>query len=262
MPETVMLAKKFVATKHDPRGWYMSKKIDGMRAYWNGEILLTRGGNEIFAPDWFTEGLPDYHLDGELVFAPDGQECGNFQQTCSVVKRHNPDERWKHILYFVFEFPSREFTFEALYDWAKCLVPPPYVRVLEQTVCAGAEHLREVHDEYVANGGEGIMLRNPTSMYEFKRSNGILKVKIFDDAEATVIDHLPGKGKHEGRMGGAICTWTDERNSRTFHVGVGWTDAERENPPEIGSVITFQYFGMTDAGSPRHPKYMRVRSDL
>ena len=262
MPEKVMLAKKYVDGKTNPVGWYMSHKIDGIRATWDGSKLLTRGGNEIFAPSWFLESLPeDFTLDGELVFAPDGNECGNFQQTCSVVKRHVPDDRWKNVMYFVFEFPSKDYTFDLIYDWAKERVTPPHIRVLEQVVCTSVEHMREYHDEYVGRGGEGIMLRNPDSKYEYKRSKNVLKVKIWDDAEATVIDHLPGQGKHEGRLGGAICNWTDGRNDRTFHVGVGWTDAERENPPPVGTIITFSYFGLTDAGSPRHPKYLRIRED-
>ena len=47
-------------------GWWMSEKLDGVRAYWNGKMFLSRLGNELHAPDWFCAGLPDEPLDGEF----------------------------------------------------------------------------------------------------------------------------------------------------------------------------------------------------
>lgn len=242
----------------------MSHKIDGIRAYWNNteSKLMTRNGKEIFAPQYFLDGMPDHDLDGELVFAPDGDECGTFQKTCSVVKRHNPDDRWQHVKYYVFEAPAWPFNFYSVYYQLKMTLFAKHIEVLKQVKCTSVEQMRSMHDEYTARGGEGLMLRDPDSFYETKRSKKLLKVKIWDDAEALVIEHHPGEGKHEGRLGGCICTWHDGRNTRTFHVGVGFTDTERENPPEIGSIITFSYFGITDGGSPRHPKYLRIRADL
>ena len=265
MSDLVMLAKKYDSKKHDPTSWLMSYKIDGIRAYWNGENLLTRGNNIIHAPAWFTKPLKaiPHHLDGELVFTSQGSPIGNFQETCSVVKRHNPDDRWKYVKYFVFDSPDigKQFSYDLVLFTLANQMLPSFVEIVEQIPCKDKSHLQKYHDDYTAIGGEGIMLRHPDSLYECKRSKNIMKVKIFDAAEATVIDHLPGKGRHEGRLGGCICVWTDKRNDRTFHVGTGFTDAERDNPPKIGDVITFEYFGLTDGGSPRHPKYLRPRLD-
>src|SRR5262245_58339892 len=47
-------------------GWWMSEKLDGFRAYWDGQKFISRLGNLIHAPDWFMAGLPDVPLDGEL----------------------------------------------------------------------------------------------------------------------------------------------------------------------------------------------------
>jgi DNA ligase 1 len=264
MPLKVMLADKYNDKKHSVIGWYMSHKIDGIRAYWdyNRGMLVTRNDKQIYAPQWFLDGMPDFDLDGELVFAPDGNECGQFQKTCSVVKRHNADDRWNHVKYFVFESPSWPFTFDAVYDALKSRLFCAHITVLKQVKCESIAQMRKMHDEYTAREGEGLMLRDPHSEYVPKRSKQLLKVKIWDDAEAVVIEHHPGEGKHEGRLGGCICTWHDGRNDRTFHVGVGFTDAERDDPPKIGSTITFSYFGMTDGGSPRHPKYLRIREDM
>jgi DNA ligase-1 len=40
--------------------WYMSEKLDGIRAYWDGEKLLSKNGNIIHAPIWFIKDLPSF----------------------------------------------------------------------------------------------------------------------------------------------------------------------------------------------------------
>src|SRR5438132_7278393 len=67
----------------DVQGWWLSEKLDGVRAYWDGKQFLSRLGNRYYAPAWFTAGLPAEALDGELWLARKA-----FQQTMSVVRRH------------------------------------------------------------------------------------------------------------------------------------------------------------------------------
>jgi DNA ligase-1 len=113
-------------------------------------------------------------------------------------------------------------------------------------------------DRVVREGGEGLMLRQPESAYEPGRSPTLLKVKPYDDAEATVIAHEPGKGKFAGKLG-ALRVRTDD--GREFSVGSGFTDVERESPPPVGTVITYRFEGLTAKGLPRFPSYLRVRRD-
>lgn len=54
----LMLARKWNEDVHDPQGWWMSEKYDGVRAYWNGTCFISRGGNKFFAPQYFTKDLP------------------------------------------------------------------------------------------------------------------------------------------------------------------------------------------------------------
>lgn len=103
-------------------------------------------------------------------------------------------------------------------------------------------------------GGEGVMLRAPNAAYERKRSDTLLKVKTFHDAEATVIAHMSGRGKHKGRLGALVCV---ADNGATFSIGTGFSDAEREAPPVIGSRVTYKYQELTDGGVPRFPIYAR-----
>ena len=63
----VMLAEKYDEKIHDPKGWLMSEKLDGVRCFWDGEKMETRNGNAFYPPKWFVDEFPDkLALDGEL----------------------------------------------------------------------------------------------------------------------------------------------------------------------------------------------------
>ena len=95
----------------DPSGWLMSEKLDGVRAWWDGKVFISRGGNRYFAPDWFTRGLPLEVLDGELWI---GRR--NFQRTVSIVRRHDETELWKEVRFVVFDAPAEQAAFEKRLD--------------------------------------------------------------------------------------------------------------------------------------------------
>ena len=88
------------------------------------------------------------------------------------------------------------------------------------------------------------MLRQPGSRYEVGRSATLLKVKTFHDAEARVLEHLKGAGRHKGRLGALLVELAD---GTRFSVGTGFSDAERGAPPPVGSIITFRYQELSDA---------------
>jgi len=240
----------------DPTGWWMSEKYDGLRAYWDGRELWTRNGNRIHAPDYLLAELPrDLALDGELWIG-----YGKFEETMSIVRSETPDGRWKRIRYLVFDAPKAGGTFEGRMELLRATVVEgnSFVRVVAQERCQGVAHLRAECDRVVREGGEGLMLRRPESAYEAGRSATLLKVKPYDDAEATVVAHLPGKGKFEGKLG-ALRVRTED--GREFSIGSGLTDADRESPPAVGTVVTYRFRGVTAKGLPRFPSYLRVRRD-
>jgi DNA ligase-1 len=86
-----------------------------------------------------------------------------------------------------------------------------------------------------------------------------LKLKTYEDAEAVVIAHLPGKGKYQGMMGALLVEMPDQRR---FKIGTGFSDAQRADPPPIGSTITYKYFGKTSTQLPRFASFLRVRNEL
>ena len=235
-------------------GWWLSEKLDGVRAYWDGHRLLSRLGNEFHAPDWFTRSLPAVPLDGELWI---GRK--QFQQTVSVVRRQDRGEQWRAIRFLVFDAPQSQARFEdrlaELEELVTGLGPTP-VELHKQLRCQGVTHLRSELDRIEALGGEGLMLRQPDSKYEAGRSQTLLKVKRFHDAEAVVIGYEAGKGRHKGRIGSLRVQLPD---GVEFSVGTGLSDSERENPPAAGSIITFRYQELSNGGVPRFPSYVRVR---
>jgi DNA ligase-1 len=240
----------------DPTGWWVSEKYDGLRGYWDGRKLWSRKGNAIQAPDYFLAELPkDIALDGELWIGR-----GQFEETISTVLSQTPDERWKKVHFMVFDAPQAKGTFEQRMEFLRATIPKEnqFIKMVAQERCQGTKQLLAERDRIVALGGEGLMLRKPESEYEPGRSPTLLKVKPFDDAEATVIAHLPGKGKFEGKLGSLRVKTTD---GREFSIGTGFTDAQRESPPPMGTVITYRYRGLTAKGLPRFPSYLRVRKD-
>jgi DNA ligase-1 len=237
-------------------GWWMSEKLDGVRAYWDGRQFLSRQGNVFYAPDWFIEHLPDTPLDGELWLARK-----SFQRTVSIVRRQDKSDLWRELAYVVFDAPAVNDIFERRLDYLRdtlAVSKSTVVRVLEQQRCRDLDHLTEELARIDALGGEGLMLRQPGSRYEAGRSATLLKIKRFHDAEARVVGHLPGAGRHKGRLGALDVELPD---GTQFSVGTGFSDAQREDPPPVGSLITFRYQELSDRGVPRFPSFVRVRRD-
>lgn len=234
--------------------YLISEKLDGMRALWDGTQLVSRAGNRIHAPDFFTAGLPSHMaLDGEL-FAGRGQ----FQQTVSIARRQAGGEIWRTLKFVVFDAPTVAGGFEdrlaAVWE-----IKSDFLVVHPHETCRDQTHLEEELQRIESLGGEGLMLRKKQSEYRNGRSHDLLKVKTFHDDEAIVCGHQDGKGKHSGRMGALLCRL---KNRTEFKVGSGFSDAQRANPPPVGSIITFRYFETTTAGVPRFPTFVRVRPDV
>lgn len=240
------------------RGWWMSEKLDGVRAYWDGTRFLSRLGNSYQAPAWFTKGLPtDMILDGELWV---GRK--QFQRCVSIVRRFDAGEEWRQVRYLIFDAPGLKLPFEDRQEAIRKLVAeqkPPHAEWVKQEPCRDIAHMKEELARVEALGGEGVMMRRPGSHYEVGRSHSLLKVKSFHDAEARVIGHQPGTGKHKGRLGALL---VEMPNGKHFAVGTGLTDAERKSPPPVGAIITYRYQELTDDGIPRFPSYVGVRHDL
>ncbi|WP_417515543.1 DNA ligase [Marinobacter sp.] len=236
--------------------YWVSEKLDGVRAYWDGRRFLSRNGNIYQAPAWFVAGFPDIPLDGELWM---GRQ--RFAELSGVVRKQLPeDSEWRGIRFHAFDFPGPG-PFHDRYAKLRAVVEKadtPYLTLVEQKPASSHAALMARLDKMVAEGGEGLMLKRRDSRYKAGRSDDLLKVKTFEDAEAMVIEHLAGKGRLQGVMGAMM---VELSSGRRFRIGTGFSDALRAHPPAPGTCITFKYYGLTATGLPRFASFLRVRDD-
>lgn len=235
--------------------YWVSEKLDGVRAYWDGKHLVSRQGNIFKCPPWFTQGFPSSPLDGELWLGR-----GTFDRLSGVVRQQSPDEpSWRQVRYMVFDAPAANVIFEQRLKHLQELVRQansPYLQAVEQFKLADHAALMTQLDQVVKGKGEGLMLHRGTALYRAARTDDLLKVKTYEDAEAVVLAYLPGKGKYQGMMGALLVETPDQRR---FKIGTGFSDLERKNPPPIGSTITYKFFGTTSKNIPRFASFLRVR---
>jgi len=234
----------------------VSEKLDGVRARWDGTHLISRGGNVFAAPEWFTTGLPAVPLDGELWMGR-----GRYEEVSSIVRTQHAHDGWRNVRLMVFDLPTHGGTFEQRVIAMNRLATEsdsPYWSIIEQQRVGREEVLLKWLHKVIDQGGEGLMLHRETALYASGRSQDLLKLKLFTDAEATVIGHRPGKGQFAGQTG-SLMVRTDQ--GVTFSIGSGLSHEDRRRPPPVNSRITFRYQGYTKNGIPRFPVFLRIRDE-
>ncbi len=258
--EPALLLANVLGPNVDVRHYLVSEKYDGVRALWDGRTLRFRSGREVPAPAWWLAKLPATALDGELWLAR-----GKFDELSGIV-RTTPAVAadWQRVNYMIFELPDEAGTlgtFEQRYARIRDVVAAaawPPLQAVEQTRVADRAELKRRLDRAVKAGGEGLMLHLADAPYVTGRSDVLLKLKPLLDTEATVLRHIEGKGRNRGRLG-ALEVKT--RDGVVFRLGTGFSDAQRNHPPPVGSVVTYTYRDVTPAGKPRFASFLRVRDD-
>lgn len=241
----------------DLSGWLVSEKYDGVRAYWDGQRLLSRSGYPIRLPDGFTRGWPDQPLEGELWLGP-----GRFDALSALIRRASaPAQAWQDVRFMLFDLPRWPAPFAERHVQLQRLIahaPARHLEVVQQQVVADTAALEARLAEVLAAGGEGLMLHRATALYQPRRSTDLRKFKPFQDAEARVVAWLPGQGKYQGMLGALL---VERDDGVRFRLGSGFSDQQRRHPPAIGSLITYRYNGLTRHGKPRFARFLRLRPD-
>jgi len=254
-PPKIQLASKYRNTVV-VSDYFISEKLDGVRAYWDGQRLVSRQGKIFWTPKWFIKDFPSQPLDGELWIARQ-----LFSKVSGIVrqKRHN-NKNWQQVKFMVFDLPNSKVTFSrrlAQISKLIALSPSPYLKMIKQNRFNTEAQLMQQLNQVIIEGGEGLMLHRADALYQTKRSNDLMKLKRFEDAEATVLAHLTGKGKYQAMLGALL---VKNQEGVTFKIGGGFSDIERANPPPIGSIITYKYYGKTNNNVPRFASFLRIRT--
>ena len=238
--------------------YWVSEKFDGVRGFWDGRTLRTRGGETVQAPAWFTAGWPEVPMDGELWAGR-----GRFSHAQSTTRQQQPgDVAWRQIRFMVFDLPGDKGTFDQRLPALNALVESlgqPWVQAVPQRRVANDAALQALLHRTVRAGGEGLMLHRGASLYRAGRSDDLIKVKTHEDTEARVVAHLPGKGRHAGRLGALL---VETPSGQRFRLGAGFSDADRERPPPVGSWVTYRFRGTHNGGLPRFASFVREREDM
>ena len=257
VPPPLLLAREATGGI-DPAPYWVSEKLDGVRAVWDGRVLRFRSGRPVHAPAWFVAALPPQAMDGELWLGR-----ARFAELSGVVRKHVPvDAEWRAVRYLIFELPGAAGDFSRRVATMRALVAAvdvPWLGVVEQARVADRAALAARLAEVLAAGGEGLMLHRADAPYLSGRSDALLKLKPWQDAEATVVAQWPGQGRFAGMLGALEVEMAD---GRRFRIGTGFSDAQRRMPPPVGAQITFRYRGLTATGLPRFASFWRVREPL
>jgi len=250
---------------------YVQPKLDGMRCIAvveNGTCTLyTRTQKVISTLPHINEeienvaeqcGHPNIILDGELYNHALKED---FNRLMSLIKRDEPHEDCKEIEYHMYDVVSSanysERT-EPLQDFhmEKHLMAVGWVEI------SSRELIETTFQDFLNAGYEGAMYRNPNMGYEHKRSTSLLKVKVMDDAEFTIVDVNEGKGKLAGHAGAFVCV----TNGNEFKAKLkGKTEDLKEylvnKDKYIGKQLTVQFQGLTPDDIPRFPVGLRIREE-
>ncbi len=253
----LMLANRYRAGIRLQDYW-VSEKMDGIRGYWDGRQFWTRSGRRIPAPAWFTANWPAEPLDGELWAGR-----GHFDKAAALVRpQPAPDSAWREVRFMVFDLPSRRNSFTerlAVLNGILSNVDSPWVRPVAQSRVDSRAALTTWMRTVVRGGGEGLILHRGDAPYTTGHSDDLLKLKPFDDADARIVAHLPGRGKAAASVVALIAETTD---GKRFQLSDGLDDAELQHPPPVGSWVSYRLDGMNADGTPRSPIFLRERPDL
>ena len=251
-------------------GWLASEKLDGVRAYWDGENLLSRQDKKLNAPLSFTKNFPKFALDGELY----AKEL-KFEEIQASVMDKLPDEKaWSRLKFHVFDVPEASggllTRLEILAKFLKNKPNQNLIIIKQIKVRDNAQFLKFA-ENIIAKGGEGAVVREPNAPYERKRSKNALKFKKFKDAECEVTAINKGSGKYANFAGSLTCKALGGKDDKEragepkegtiFKIGSGLSDKNRQDPPKIGSIITYKFQNLTSNGKPRFPIFLRIRED-
>ena len=261
---------------------YIQPKLDGVRCLIQAEFTdvfkdlkvkaYSRTGKEWKNIDHILQDLvpffdkyPNVILDGEL-YNHDLKD--DFETIISLVRRQKPDdidmlESADLVQFHCYDIIDEKLPFQQRIEFvteALMLLGDSIYTVDTCRVFKHEEALNMHHDDFLANGYEGSILRT-NDPYACKRSHNLRKFKDFSDTEATITSWVEGKGKRKGTIGKFMAIDADG-NEFGMPVMDNFKKLRtmfKEMQTWVGKTATFTYFERTKAGSYRHPLFKAIR---
>lgn len=262
-----MLAHDF--TKTPVTSGITQPKLDGIRMVVNTRGLYSRSNKEIVAVPHIAEALADFvkdhptvTLDGELY---NHELKDNFQKITSLVRKTvnlgadelaESKELVQYHIYDMFDSANPDMTFMQRYNWIQKNVHlvnkrAVGIHLVASAICETTEEIDVMYGEYTTAGYEGQMVRQDT-VYENKRSKGLLKRKEFITEEYEVVQVHEGQGNWAGY---AKRLTLKMPNGTTFSSGIRGSQAKLKELLENPNInwATCRYFELSNDGVPRFP---------
>lgn len=252
----IIVFDKGIAKPYSRNGkplWNMNGILDELQDTWKSECILD---GEVFTTDWnlsmgiVKSSTVDHPDKDKLRFHVwDCLTLAEWKAGSSSVSNHDRQER----LAFVNGMER--------------------IKRVESRPINNQEELTKAYTDFLLEGYEGAILKDPDGIYEKgRRSPYWLKIKPWTDADLTVIGSYPGEGKHVGRIGGLVlegkAVWKGLIYSIRTEVGTGFTDGERESFQDmeksgtlVGRIVEIKFQDITVDGACRFPVYHRLRED-
>jgi DNA ligase-1 len=133
---------------------------------------------------------------------------------------------------------------------------------------AGQARFRQINQEAIDGGYEGIMIKDLEAVYECKRSTAWLKLKPFIEVTLEVVDVEEGTGRNQGRLGALVCSGQDDGRDITVNCGSGFSDSDRgifweSRGQLVGQLVEVRADAVTKnqdgTYSLRFPRFLRFR---
>lgn len=263
--------------------WYGSRKIDGVRCsfYWkDGEVrTASRGGGDYDASTSFMrhnpkliqffEEHPDIVLDGELY-----KHGKSLQQISGVARLEKDTAGMDWLEYYIYDVMDNTKTFEERLDILHDITDELNLgfnperewddrelkfQIVPQETVVGWANIQKLHDKYVGEGFEGIVIRDPSKVYNFGgRTNAMIKVKMYKDAEFEIVGYSEGLRPEDMVF---VCKTKEGKEFEAKPMGpreLKWEYLDRMDEI-IGKMATVKYFYLSDEGCPLQPVLKCIR---
>lgn len=232
---------------------------------------LSRGGKQYYNVDEIKaainkiKGINSLLIDGELV-------AKNWSQTQSIVRSFRKKPKGK-VRFIVFDaVPCDRVVEQSLrYDIVKDIVEKansPYVECIVPYHVTSFTEFKKVLKECVANGCDGVMVKQRDGLYQTKRSRYWLKVKPYKEFDCKVVAVKRGKNKYSETLGsiGVVIPLGKGRWSERVTYVAGMSDKWRNvfwrmRKELIGKIVEVRYREITKVKRLKEPRLVRPRFD-